>query len=392
MRHTKEQVWYSWIPTNLGELNLDYFGKSKELEGKYKKIKKTSKYFYIKKLDISSISDTYTPLNKWLDPLTTALLPSYEKEVYGNVDFFICKKQFFFSSKIRLSYPEHFVAQADLDVDFNGKLKIFNLVINPNDKNIWDEFESYEHFRDYLAQVIFIIIKSIIHGDNHHHQKIDTAITVNRDSFNPQLIIENLCKHIKRVEHDIKNFDRCYGELKAKNAIEEMKGYKSYINTFRSLFIPKDNPLKDCPIYVSDPTIIDNIIISLESSVKKSQNKPMHRFTIISTMLIYAAAVISAGILYLNMMKECYSPIVFDFDYYIVYIAVLSLIAIFHLRCTIASFIFYNFYNFYEYLFHLTAIEKPKGAINKTIKFLWINKYALLSLIGTMLLFVITKT
>lgn len=383
--------WYSWIPTNLGELNFEYFGKSKDLEGKYQKVRKTQSTFYIKKLDISFISDTYTTLSKWLDPLMSSFLPSFEEEVFGSVDFFIRKQTSYFTAKIRLSYPEYFLAEARIRVGLDGKFKVYDLTMFPNNEELWADFGSQEHFSDYLAQVIFIITKGLLHGDNHHHQKIDTAITINRNKFLPEHIIKNLILHIKRVEHDIKSLDRCYGEIKAKNAVEEMKGYQSYINTFRSIFYPKSREGVNTPKYVSDKSILDNIIASLEANVKKSQNKPAHRITIISTLLVYLAAAVSGAILYINLMDCNYESHITHWGFYWTYLVILLIISIMHLRCVFASWVFYHFYPIYEYLFHITALRNPKGIMNKIIRFFWINKYALMALAVTIALFRIGK-
>jgi len=96
------------------------------------------KIFCIKKLDIGFISDTYIPVNKWLKPIATFLLPSLEGEVYGSVDFLIVKKSFYFSSIIKLSYPDNFHATARANIDLNGKLKIFKLLVKNDNTNISD--------------------------------------------------------------------------------------------------------------------------------------------------------------------------------------------------------------------------------------------------------------
>jgi len=371
--------WYSWIPTNLGELNIDFFGKSKELENKYKKIYHDTERFNIEDLDISFISDTYTPIPGFFK-FATKLLPSLDNEVYASVDLFIEKRDNDFYAEIDLTYLNIFSATAKINIESNGKFKLYELIPSSTDYELWKEFDTFDDFLDYLAQVIFIICKGIIHGDNHHHQKIDTAITVNRSSFRPELIVKSLVQHVKRVEHDIKNFDRCYGEIKSKNSIEEMKGYQSYINTFRSIFMrnPKRYTTSQ-PLYVTEEKILNNVIKSLESSVKKSQNKPTHKFTIITTLLVYLASLISGAILYVNFLKLQGEPLIaVESSYYLYFALSMTMLAFLHLRCTISSFVFYTYYNLFEFLFHLEALSKPKLLTNKIIKFLWHNKYFLL--------------
>ncbi len=367
--------WHSWIPTNLGELNFNYFGKSKSLDFRYKSIQKTNNSLKIEKLDISIISDTYTPISKYLEP--TFLLPSLEEEVYGYIDCVLYVDNSVFKGKLTLFYPEIFLVEVQIEIKENGEFKVFDFKLDNEDKEIWSDFRDYDDFESYLAQIIFILTKSIVHGDNHHHQKIDTAITINKNSFDAELILENLIKHVKSVEIDIKNIDKCYGQLKAENSLEEMKGYRSYINTFRTLFLLENKSNKT---YVKEKSILNNIIDSIESSVKKLKNKINKFSSIMATSLIYIAAIISGGILYINLMGDNYYSTIETFDYYLVYLGILTLVLIAHLKCSISSYIFYNFYHLFEYLFHLVALKKPKGMTNKIMKFFWVNKYGLFAL------------
>lgn len=375
-------AWYSWIPTNLGKLNFNYFAISKDISGKYKKIFKSRNRLLIRDLDIRTISDTYTPVSKWLDPVMNKLLPSLDGEIFASVDFFICQKNLDFTGVISLKYPEAFSVKANLDVKYNGKIKIDHFQYDLSEDGIelvFDKsFKDKIEFEDYLAQVIYILVKAIIHGDNHHHQKIDTAITVQRNHFSPRLIVKSLVQHIKRVEHDIKYLDRCYGQLKAKSAIDEMKGYRSYIKTFRSLFIK--NRIKDKFEYVSNPQILDNIIDSLEASVNKMQLRYTYKSAVLSIILVYIALAISGAILYINLLNECNTvKAIHNWKYYVAFLLILFSVAVFHIKCASFSALFFKFYHLYEYLFHLEAIEHPKG-IHKLIKFLWINKAAIFSL------------
>jgi hypothetical protein len=382
--------WYSWIPTNLGELNFDFIGKSKIIENNYQQIRKRNNSFYIKKLDISYISDTYTPNDALVNLLLSPFLPSFQEEIFGYADVFLIKNTFTFYGTIRLSYPENFLAKATIEIELNGKIKISNLDVNSYEEGLWSEFGDYNHFSNYLAQVIFIIIKGLIHGDNHHHQKIDTAIAVNPNQFQPEYIVQNMIRHIKRVEHDIKHLDRCYGEIKSKNSIEEMKGYRSYIKTFRLLFAQQIDNLTVVPIYVKEEKILDNIIDSLESNVKKTQNKPAHRLSFFAILLVYLGALISGSILYLNLWGKDHPSYVNNWGYYWIYATIILYIALLHLKCIIKSLVFYHNYHIYEYLFHLQALKQPTG-INKIIKFFWKQKYTILAFMMTMVLLIIKK-
>ncbi|WP_457596856.1 hypothetical protein [Hydrogenimonas sp.] len=361
------RVWYSWIPTNLGEINPLFFGKSKNVDEKLQNARIKNNRFFAEKIDISFISDTHYFLSKWLNPLAKTILPTLEDELFGFADIKIEEKKAYFFGKIELYYPEHFQASAFFDLEHTGKIRIYGVSLFPKKEELWKNFSNKEEFLDYLAQVIFIIIKTIVHGDNHHHQKIDTAIEVKRGKFDPIVILKTMIQHIKRVEHDTKNMDKCIGRLKAKNTIEELKGYRSYIRTFRSLFLQNIKSDGPEPLYTKDPSILDNLIDSTEATVNKWINTPTYFSSFLSILLVYMALSVSGAILY-NNLTGGEDPVFSDWGYYRLSLLALMVLMTYHLKCSVYSWLFYKYYAFFEYLYYVSAYEHPRRWQDAIIK------------------------
>jgi len=116
----------------------------------------------------------------------------------------------------------------------------------------------------------------VVHGDNHHYQKIDTMIDVYTD-FNPKQIITDLAFQIKRLEKFVK-----LGQTESISAIYNVdkehaylvaQGFQSYIQTLDNLF--KDYKLQedentDKLNYISLENI-KNVILSLPSNTQRAK-------------------------------------------------------------------------------------------------------------------------
>ena len=88
----KSREWYSWVPTNLGEINIKFFGKSKYIHDKLPEDPRPEKNRFVAAgIDISFISDTHYFLSKWFNPLAKSILPAIEGEYFGTADIDIIK-------------------------------------------------------------------------------------------------------------------------------------------------------------------------------------------------------------------------------------------------------------------------------------------------------------
>ena len=356
-----DETWYCWVPTNLGVLNYDFVTHSqikKNFTSTSKYSKKTnSKRFY--DLDLKFIIDS-------LPSYLTFTTESEEKPV-GVIT--INNNDTNFEGTVILSYKESFQIEFEFNVEYNGKTKIFNVKYTIIDKNLELPKECNDTLFDTFAQIAYMIIKYSLHGDNHHHQKIDYILQVQRDKFLVKNIIDSFAKHIKNVERDIKSISFCIGHLKAINSIEEVKGYISYVNTFYEL--NKDEIDKDNSSFLKIKTM-DNVLVSLKSSVTKKDNRFKYLDNSKTMFLTISALAISLALFLLNIHAKI-APntlsattfisklnIIFEQSWYInlffVSILIIFLLSILK-RCDISSYIFYEKYPIYENFKHLSWLS-----------------------------------
>lgn len=354
MTHIFQNSWYGWIPTNLGELKFELIGTQEKVNMNSKRILKTNNKVVIHKLDFSHISDTFCN-NDLSFPFLRLLYE--EEEFYAKSDieinlkkdnnsnnFYECSVSIFFNYSIYLS--------VNAIVEQNGKITIDFLSLSTLNRITLNRYEDCE---EEFASIMYIILKSVIHGDNHHHQKIDTALIITKNLFDCEKIYNNMNRYIKTVEHDIKTINKCNGYQKIINSIHEMKGYYSYIESFKNLF--SDN--------LKDKVLIDSakVITSLDATVNKQKEKFSFRkdtFTIVLSFLVFA---VSLCIL-LNSLLPSSSDYTVSFKnkLYVLF-AGINFVLLFYVvtfKCMLLSFLFYNYYDSYEYLFHLSYLKKKK--------------------------------
>lgn len=387
-----EECWYSWIPTNLGILNFNYIAVNKNLiQSKYKSLSADNNQIKIEELSSSFISDSNLTDAPFL--IKKFVLPDNESEIFSYTNIEINNESYIdlFKGKIEIIYKDiNFTLSSDFEIEKNGKIKFFNFkskVDSADFEIILGNFKNEEHFRDYIVQIFFVIIKSIVHGDHHHHQKIDVSINVLKNEFKPFEILNRLIKQVKSIEYDIKNFKNCGDELKIKNSIEEMKGYKSYIDTFSELFIKNEDEKE----YEKSKNILNNILLSLESSVKKVNNRQEDRDKIITFVYTYLGLFISINLLFFKLNNNLKFDI--SFEFYYLSLLILFMAFGFHLKCRIKSYIFYKKYYWQEIFYHLNYAKYSElKFLTKIIKIMYLYGksiyYLLLAIVSILICFV----
>jgi len=380
------KTWYGWIPTNIGRLNFNYIGTHKDiLQSSHSDLIFNENDFEIKNYSTNFISDTF--VNNAPNWLRKLLLPQLENEIFPSVDIYLKKENTLFTGDITIKYNNNNLSiTSKIEIERNGKTKFGDFKYK-NKQNInYSQFETFDLFEDHIAQVFFVILKGIIHGDHHHHQKVDVAIPVTKYYFQPEFIINKLIQQVKRIEYDIKSITRCGNELKIKNSIEEMNGYKSYIITFSKLFIKPTNE----KLHNNKLEILDNVLLSLESSVNKNKNKLEVKDKIYTTFLTYLAVIISLTILYCSNTEVQFFTMTSSL-YALLILGVFSYLGL-HLNCKIKAYLFYNKYYVQEFLYHLKYIDNSKiKRFQRFIKFLTIHGkrlyYALIISLSCLLLY-----
>jgi hypothetical protein len=198
---------------------------------------------------------------------------------------------------------------AEFTIERTGKLCIENVqyIIDSqmHVKNI-DETKLTE------LTALYTLIKKVVHGDNHHFQKIDTMIGIYKE-FVPKQILTDLGFHIKRLDKFLKNESNDIGMILFSQDKEKIssyaKGFKSYIDTFNTLFNSEleTTTLKSEENYFITYQNIDNTIKSIEAksdSLKIVKNFSHNLRVLIFTLLGFF---ISANILISSLTKNYYS-------------------------------------------------------------------------------------
>ncbi len=284
--------WYSWIPTNLGILDYKFitYTQMSSNFGKNIKISKdknenTLRYWNLdlKNFKDSLISYLTVSKGKEITPIGTISFQSISDEILRGI--------------VSINFPNSFRISFYYELEMNGKVCIHTPSFQSNQIKYIDK-----SYLNIFAQITYMIIKQSLHGDSHHHQKIDYVLKVQENTFPVDTIIYTFAKHIKNVERDIKSLDTCVGHLKALNAIEEIRGYISYSNTFYEL--NKDKMNSNSKILVKN---MGNVVISLEATVAKKHNHFTYLDTAKTTLLTIFTIIISLILIVFKKISN-YSP------------------------------------------------------------------------------------
>ena len=366
--------WYCWVPTNLGTLSYDFITHKqiKEVFGSQAKYSPrfSCKAFY--DLDLKFI----------IDSLPSHMTSTDLSEEIPTGVISIANTSSNMEGRLLFEYRDTFRIIFNYKVQPCGKTSIFNAKYTIKDINLELPKNHNDSLFDTFAQIAYMMIKHAIHGDNHHHQKIDYVLKVQRNNFSVSNVIDTFGKHIKNVERDIKSIDRCRGNLKALNSVEEVRGYISYVDTFYALYkahLPKTDTAH---IKVKN---MNNVLISLEATVRKKDNHIKYMDNPKTAFLTVVALIISLSLISLNLyiqskseekaivcsitqdlsilecnklqVNELNPSIVHDIIYLykwnidnVFTVMLLSIFVLFFLlkKCYIGSWYFYDSYNTYE--------------------------------------------
>lgn len=324
--------WYGWIPTNRGKINFSFISKKNidAISNKYT-FESNLDQIKINKLDISITSDSnsfkkYRKGNDHLD------------EILSFADIIIKKDIKNLEGDIKI-YSEYFEFSSKFTIELNGKIEFTKI------------FYDVEKFKDNIKEIqilMYILIKTIVHGDSHHHQKIDIALPIVEDLNNyHEIITESFIDYIKLVERNIKNIKDCNSKLRSDIFVYEIKGYISYLKTFLILF-DKDEKDKNSLKFA------DNVFSSLESTVNKRKIKGTYRLAMFTSVITFIGLFISSNILLNGFWKQsnndvvnfmaCYSRM----DMLLLSLSIILLAFYSNVKCNLSSMLYYKAYDIYE--------------------------------------------
>ena len=322
--------WYGWIPTNLGTIKFSFIDKNNISNfSKQFKIENNNNVINITDVHLRSISDT--SFFKRIMPFSS------EKEHCSKTDIKLENKHENITGNIKFYYSNSIYFKVDFILELNGKVEFkLNSIDNKDNINIADV--SYD-----IKQTIYTILKLTIHGDNHHHQKVDNVLKITLASFDPSEILDSMLVHLKTIERNIKLLKRkCATRLKQNVVLDEVDGYISYISTFVILFSNNKNLENKLKIAL-------NIKRSLHSLINKREKKFKVENTLKTTALTFFALMLASNI-FLNAFydKKLLQAIeiqsidrVLLFIYSIVFWLAIYILTIY---CNLKSWLFYRYY------------------------------------------------
>lgn len=256
-------IWYSWIPTNLGRLSFEYIGEVAVSGYKYSvnQLEQDKKQITIFKTNLSDLNI----INNFFQGIE-------EKTDKASIE--IQKKSSFFVGKVSLYYNDAVKISGDFSVDLSGETKIFDVSVTYDTEQVNTIVQS-EVLDQTIVNAIYTILKKVIHGDNHHRQKIDTLIGVYKNNFEPIKILDSFATNIKSRERIVKDGakNNCYYTQEKIVSSIEIDGYLSYIETFKELFCPaesqEENQKSLRKEWEQKIKFIKNVAQSLKASTEK---------------------------------------------------------------------------------------------------------------------------
>jgi len=293
-----EGNWYSWIPTNLGVLNFQYVADESNLQKVFGKKNyeiiyddtNNTKIIHIKNTNLSD-TNFFNKLRYWIE------------EPKDTAEITITKQSKEFKGNIKIIYNDKLEIRSSFNVKENGKTLIYNISVHYDSQQVTTLYPS-DILHLTIAMANYTILKKVIHGDNHHEQKIDTFIGVYKDSFDPLQILNSFGESIKNREKIVKDTTQtsCFYIQKKITSAFEIKGYLAYLNTFKSLFFDSLSNM-DQKEFTKKMDQITNVAKSLEASVNKIKFYNDIALKNITLIFTFIAFFISLNIFYNGLYK-----------------------------------------------------------------------------------------
>ena len=328
-------MFYGWIPTNKGQIEYEFISIS-SFENKS-----------ILSFDSSGLSKSLNIKLNFMDD--AYIFRNISLKNNTNLDTFA-----YITINNRLDGNIRIVWE---DTKFSSDFRIYkNGIIKFVDFNYYTKTDNVDI--ESIKQVMYVLVKSWVHGDAHHHQKIDIALKINNNNFNTGKISKSLLNYIKRIERNVKLNSECDSNLKNENILEEAKGYLSYLETFVLLFPSKTTKL--------DLALSKNIISSLESILNKRGNKVSYTNSFYTAIFTFLGLFISINILLngfwfsksndITIAMHSYSR----FDVLIVTFFLILICFFSFIKCRVKAYIFYEHYEIFEILKYIKYSKKSE--------------------------------
>jgi hypothetical protein len=326
--------WYGWIPTNRGKISFEFIKVPDFLQNKnsYVDIKKDS--IKIENIDVSYLSDSYI----FRKLVNKSKNKSIEQTATANLNF--QKKAESIDGSVEIYYKNFTNIKANFNIKSNGEIEFKEFTI---------EIELENDILLEIKKLLYILVKTIVHGDAHHHQKIDIALPIIENKFDPKKVSESLLDYIKLAEKNTKNTKDCNSLFRNENIVYEIDGYLAYFKSFTLLYEENKDIKKDFEFATS-------VVSSLKSTVQKRRNKTDFYNGLFTAFFTFLGILISINILLNGFWKieqndivEFLSDISRMNTFYISLVIVLVLF-FYYTKCKLQSLMYYKFYEIFEVL------------------------------------------
>ena len=329
----KKTLYSGWIPTNKGEIEFNYielpsFIKATQPDSVSHTVS-SKKY---KNLDVSYLSDSYG-YKKYIKHNTEK---STEVPIIASVSFE--NKDNCIDGSLEIEYKDFANIKSRFEILSNGVVNFYTL----------EAATDINDFEKEIQALIYVLVKTIVHGDAYHHQKIDVALATVDGEFDPKVVLKSFLDYIKLAEKNTKKTNDCESILRNENIVYEIEGYFSYFKSFVELF--------ECDEIKKDLAFAQNIVNSLKSTVEKRKNKVSFTTSIITTSIAFLGVLISINILLNGFWTIEKNDITFTLSeqsrylYFVVSFAFVSLAFFYVTKCKLKSYIYYNYYENFEFV------------------------------------------
>ncbi len=345
--------WYGWIPTNKGKISFEFINVPDFLQNKNSKIDRKNDSIKIENIDVSYLSDSYIFRNF----INKSEIKQTEQTATANLNF--KKSENNIQGNIEICYKDFTDIKANFNIKSNGEIEFKEFEIEIVIEN------------DILVEIkklLYVLVKTIVHGDAHHHQKIDIALPIIDKEFKAEVVSESLLDYIKLAEKNTKNTKNCNSLFRNENIVYEIDGYLAYFKSFTLLF--ENEKIK------KDFEFATSVVSSLKSTVQKRRNKTDFYNGLYTAFFTFLGILISINILLNGFWKieqndivEFLSDISRMNTFYISLVFVLVLFFS-YTKCKLQSLIYYKYYEIFEVLkFIKHSSYSDLSILGKIIKF-----------------------
>lgn len=241
------------------------------------------------------------------------------------------------------------LADKSLEIETKFEIRVNSGVIQFNGLKSNHQDLLSEEVVNQLRTTLYILVKTLVHDDAHHHQKIDIALPVVVGRFDAVQVSSGLLDYIKLAERNIKKSKNCESMLRVSSLLEELNGFKAYFQTFAILF--------NNPAVKNHVKLAENVIASAKAHHEKRMHKARYKEGLQTAVITFIGLLISTSLLAARLYDKTvvnqignhlnqFSQV----DIFLTLVAVNIIGFYFYIRCKLNAFVYYKYYRLFEFL------------------------------------------